>query len=77
MTSRRILDRTVTVCAACSMASCWLGIWLCEKHFSAGTKEMTVRELRALGLENPEYWFKSPHTGAIDQHAMAEYQQAS
>jgi len=73
--SNRILEYPVTVCDACLKASCWLGIFLCENHFNAGTKKVAVGELRKLGLEHSDYWFKSPHTGAIDQHAAAEYQQ--
>ena len=75
MSSRRILERPVTVCASCLRASCWLHIFICEDFLRAGTKEMTVGELRALGLEHSDYWFKSPHTGALDQHAVAEFQQ--
>jgi hypothetical protein len=59
------------------MASCWLYIFVCEKFRTAGTCEKTVDELRKLKLESPEFWFKSPCTGAIDQHAMAEYKEAT
>ncbi len=72
--SDRILDRKVTVCAECLMASCWLSIFICEKYRSAGTTELTVRRLHSLAYENPQYWFKDPVTGAIDQHGLAEYQ---
>lgn len=72
--TERILEREITVCDHCYQASCWLGIFMCEASRRAGTKQMTVRELRNLKYEHPSYWFKSPHTGAIDQHAMAEYE---
>jgi len=49
---------------------------MCWDAKVAGTKELSVDELRKLDRESPEYWFKSPHTGAIDQHAMAEYEAA-
>lgn len=51
--------RLVTVCSACLCASCWLGEFYCEKAKSgrqAGTKQMTVAELRALDREHPDYW---------------------
>lgn len=70
-----ILDRKVTVCDNCLMASCWLAIFICEKYRSAGTVDKTVGELHDLALENPEYWFKSPHTGAIDTHGLGAYLQ--
>ena len=71
--SDRILNREITVCASCLQASCWLGNFMCENARGAGTKILSVDELRRLNREHPEYWFKSPHTGAIDQHALAEY----
>lgn len=70
-----ILDREITVCDNCLRASCWQGIFMCEKSRNAGTIEKTVGELHDLSLENPEYWFKSPHTGAIDQHGLGAYLQ--
>jgi hypothetical protein len=72
-----ILSRPVTVCDHCSRASCWLGIFLCDAAQRAGTKEMTVLELRNLAYEHPQYWFKNPHTGAVDQQAMREYEGAA
>jgi hypothetical protein len=75
--SARILDRKVTVCSACQQASCWLYIFCCDEFQSAGTKELTIRELHALSLEHPDYWFKNGATGAIDQHGLAEYRAAT
>lgn len=72
-----ILDRPITVCSNCLQASCWLGIFMCHNARAAGIVEKTVRELRELKRESPHYWFKNPHTGAIDQHAMAEYEALS
>lgn len=69
----RILERKVTVCANCLMASCWHGISLCDRARGSATTELTVLKLHLLKYENPEYWFKDPNTGAIDQHALAEY----
>jgi hypothetical protein len=71
-----ILDRRITVCDQCLQASCWLGIFMCQESKFAGTCEKTVRELRALGRESPDYWFKSVDTGAVNQHDMANYQES-
>ncbi len=49
-------DVNITVCSSCLRASCWIGQLMCEKARDAGTKEMTVRELRRLNLEHPSYW---------------------
>ncbi len=51
----------VVVCAECQHASCWLGAFMCERSKGAGTKELTVPELRALVAagkvhESPHYW---------------------
>lgn len=48
--------RTVTVCDACLQASCWQGEFYCDDYKTAGTVEKTVAELKALNLENAEYW---------------------
>jgi len=77
MNKPNILDRKITVCSECLQASCWLGIFMCQESKFAGTCEKTVAELRVLGRESPDYWFKSGHTGAIDQHAMADYLEAT
>ena len=47
---------TVTVCAECLRASCWQGTFMCEQSQAAGTVEKTRDELKALGLEHPDYW---------------------
>lgn len=49
-------EPTITVCAACLMASCWQGVWLCEEARQADITQKTVAELTALGLEHPDYW---------------------
>jgi hypothetical protein len=72
--SDRILDRKVTVCDKCLQASCWHGVFMCWESKNAGTKDVTVSELRTLSRENPEWWFKNPASGAIDQHGLAEYE---
>lgn len=74
--SDAILDRKITVCAKCLIACCWQGILLCEESRGASATEMPVSKLRMLAYENPSYWFKDSNTGAIDQHALADYQAA-
>lgn len=46
----------VTVCDKCLMASCWHGIFMCDKAQTAGTVNKPVSELRKLKLEHPSYW---------------------
>jgi hypothetical protein len=48
--------KTITVCSACLQASCWQGKFYCDNYQTAGTKEMTIAELRKLKLEHPSYW---------------------
>ena len=51
-----IENAKVTVCDSCLMASCWQGIFMCEDARTAGTTEKTVKELRELGREHPDYF---------------------
>jgi hypothetical protein len=46
----------ITVCAECLQASCWQGRFMCDKAKWADIKQMTVLELKKLGLENSQYW---------------------
>lgn len=46
----------ITVCDACLMASCWQGIFMCDRSQGAGTVQKTRSELRQLGLEHPRFW---------------------
>lgn len=48
--------RAVTVCDACLQASCWQGLFFCNKAHAAGTVERSVEELIKLDLEHPSYW---------------------
>jgi len=56
-------DRLVTVCAACSRASCWQAKHMCDRSDNADTKQLTVRELKRLDLENPSYWSEECERG--------------
>lgn len=50
------LDPLITVCDACLCASCWQGVFYCQRYKSAGTKRMRRSELAALDRESPDYW---------------------
>ena len=47
-------DRLVEVCAVCLTASCWHGEFLCEEWRTAGTLELSARELDKRGAEHPD-----------------------
>lgn len=49
-------DQLITVCDACLCASCWQGLFMCDRSKTAGTVQKTRAELKKLGLENPCYW---------------------
>lgn len=44
----------IQVCDQCLCASCWQGLFMCQKAQNAGTIHKTRAELLALHLENPE-----------------------
>lgn len=46
----------VTVCDQCLQASCWQGEFYCQEYKTAGTTQMTRKELAKLGRENSDYW---------------------
>lgn len=48
--------RLIQVCDKCLQASCWQGIFLCDRSQNAGTVYKTVEELTKLNLEHPDYW---------------------
>lgn len=49
-------ERTVTVCASCLRACCWLGEFYCEDYKTANVTQKTITELRRLGREHSDYW---------------------
>jgi len=51
--------RMITVCDACLQASCWQGIFMCDKSRDAGTVEKSIEELQRLDLEHSDYWKES------------------
>lgn len=51
-----VLNSKITVCAECSQASCWQGIFMCDLSQTAGIKKLTVLELVKIGQEHPSYW---------------------
>jgi hypothetical protein len=50
------VKKTITVCAECLTASCWKGIFMCDRAQYADITERTRTELEALDLEHPCYW---------------------
>ena len=55
----------IVVCSECKKASCWKGIFMCEKSQNAGTIELPVEELKKLNLEHSDYWdgtYEKRHT---------------
>lgn len=49
------MSKKITVCSNCLRASCWHGIFFCEKYIESGTVEKTKEELLGLKLEHPSY----------------------
>lgn len=49
-------DYLVTVCDACSRASCWHGEFMCEDAAGAGTKDVLASELRTLKAEHSSHF---------------------
>lgn len=58
-------EKLVTVCDSCLCASCWQYEFLCENYKEAGTRQMTIPQLRELNREHPCYW-KADHEIAND-----------
>jgi len=46
----------IIVCDNCLRASCWQGIFRCDKYMTAGTKEKTIEELSKLNREHASYY---------------------
>lgn len=49
-------EEMITVCDSCLRASCWQGVFYCDNYFSAGTIQMTRKELAILGRESHAYF---------------------
>lgn len=45
----------IWVCAACSQASCWAGIFMCWESDTADIKLITKGEARKLKVESEDY----------------------
>lgn len=60
--------RYVTVCSECLRATCWQGMFMCDKAYGAGTFDLDVEYLKVRALENPCYWEndEAPDEGAGD-----------
>jgi len=46
----------ITVCSNCFCASCWNGIFMCDKSDIAGTIDLPIKFLDKLNLENRSYY---------------------
>lgn len=60
MTTDSKEDELITVCDQCFLASCWQGIFMCDKSRDAGITEKSRKELRALNKEHECYWEVKP-----------------
>jgi hypothetical protein len=49
-------SRRITVCAECLCASCFHGVFMCERSDVANTTTRTVLELRKLDREHPTHY---------------------
>ena len=49
-------DDLITVCYACLQASCWQGVFMCDKSSTANTIRLRRAFLKELGREHPSYW---------------------
>lgn len=50
----------ITVCNKCFRSSCWQGIFMCDKAKTAGTIDLTVKELRLKNThEHESYWHET------------------
>lgn len=47
-------DYYVTVCDACSTASCWHGEHMCQRSKTSGTRQVKASRLRSLSLEHED-----------------------
>lgn len=46
----------ITVCAECLQASCWQGVFMCDKSRFANIVQKTRAELREQKREHSDYW---------------------
>jgi hypothetical protein len=69
-------DRLITVCDNCLKASCWNGIFYCDKYRTAGVTKVPVSKLRSLGYENESYWDEQyDNFIGLPAHRMAKERQ--
>ena len=50
------IPRYVTVCSECLRASCWHGVFMCDKSTNAGTMDLDRRYLHARPFESSDWW---------------------
>jgi hypothetical protein len=49
-------DPLITVCDQCLTASCWHGVFMCQRSFAAGTIRVPRSDLARLNREHSDYW---------------------
>lgn len=59
MNRKQLEKLSVTVCAECLCASCWQGMFMCEKARMAGPTQRTGSQLAKLGREHSDWWKES------------------
>lgn len=55
-------DYWVTVCDACNTASCWHGVFMCQRAKTAGVVQIKASDLRRMNLEHPENYSRATIT---------------
>ncbi len=65
-TSNRNEGDLITVCDKCLQASCWQGIFLCDRAINAGVVQITVADLRTLDREHESYWKTDKELSGMD-----------
>jgi len=58
----------ITVCDQCLRASCWQGIFMCDKAQQAGTVRERRKTLVKLKLEHPSYLLTDKQMGNSQEH---------
>ncbi len=50
---KREAPRIITVCDQCFRASCWHGVFMCDRARNAGTVDVSASKLDQMALEHP------------------------
>lgn len=63
------MTETIVVCAECLQASCWHGVFMCDRSRTADIVEMPIERLREMALEHPENW-DICETHCVSRHGL-------